>query len=136
MGLGNFTPSDPDDLGLEERVRHKIREHGFEVKKIREEGQSGNSWELDAVAYRKDGSPVAYFEVKDIGVDSSKATYRNQMQRAITQVADFRSEEVPGAVVVPHKRDFGNKDWGALLETLDCTFLEEAELDQFLANLE
>ncbi|WP_418284855.1 hypothetical protein [Halorubrum sp. DTA46] len=137
MGLGDFTSDDNTDIkGLEQRVRGKIEEHGYSAKKVREEGISGNTWELDAVAYSSDGSPVAYFEVKDASEDIAKQTYRNHMTRAVAELIDFREEGIPGAVVVPQKREFGNKDWDALFESINCTLIEERELPEFLSRLD
>jgi len=137
MGLGDITPEDTDSSkGLEQRIRDKIQEQGYDVKKTRVEGISGNTWELDAIAFSTDGQPVAYFEVKDPSEDIPKQTYRNHMTRAVAQVIDFRNEDVPGAVVVPQKREFGNKNWDALFESINCKLIEEKELPQFLSTLE
>jgi len=136
MGLGNFTSDDVDgSKGLEQRVRDEIQQHGFDTKKIEQQGISGNTWELDAVAYSDDGSPVAYFEVKDTSEDAAKQTYRNHMIRAVAELTDFRNEKVPGAVVVPKKREFGNKDWDALFDSIGCKLIEEKELSEFLSKL-
>lgn len=137
MGLGDFTSDDNTDIkGLEQRVRDEIEEHGYSVKKVHEEGISGNTWELDAVAYSSDGSPVAYFEVKDASENIAKQTYRNHMTRAVAELIDFREEGIPGAVVVPQKREFGNKDWDALFESINCALIEERELPEFLSRLD
>lgn len=137
MGLGDFTSDDNTYAKrLEQRVRDKIEEHGYSVKKVREEGISGNTWELDAVAYSSDGSPVAYFEVKDASEDIAKQTYRNHMTRAVAELIDFREEDIPGAVVVPQKREFGNKDWDALFESINCTLIDERQLSEFLSRLD
>ena len=126
MGFEEFTSDDTDSSkGLEQRVRDEIREHGYKTRKIREEGISGNTWELDAVAYSNNGSPVAYFEVKDASEDIAKQTYRNHMVRAVAELTDFRNVEFPGYVVVPQKREFGNKDWDALFESINCALIEE-----------
>jgi hypothetical protein len=137
MGLDDFAPDDGDaPRGLEQRVRDEIQQYGYEAKKVREEGISGNTWELDAVAYSSDGSPVAYFEVKDASEDIAKQTYRNHMVRAVAELTDFRNEEIPGAVIVPKKREFGNKDWDALFESINCELIEEKELSEFLSHLD
>lgn len=137
MALDDFRSADnTDSKGLEQRVRDKIEEHGYSVKKVSEEGISGNTWELDAVAYSSDGFPVAYFEVKDASEDIAKQTYRNHMTRAVAELIDFREEDIPGAVVVPQKREFGNKDWDALFESINCTLIEERELPEFLSRLD
>jgi len=137
MGLGDFTSDDNTYAkGLEQRVRDKIEGHGYSVKKVREEGISGNTWELDAVAYSSDGSPLAYFEVKDASEDIAKQTYRNHMTRAVAELIDFREEDIPGAVVVPQKREFGNKDWDALFESINCTLIDERQLSEFLSRLD
>jgi hypothetical protein len=137
MGIDNFISDDNTDVReLEQRVRDKIEEHGYSGKKVREEGISGNTWKLDAVAYSSDDSPVAYFEVKDASEDIAKQTYRNHMTRAVAELVDFRDEDIPGAVVVPQKREFGNKDWDALFESINCTLIEEKELPEFLSKLD
>jgi hypothetical protein len=137
MGLDDFKTDDNTlAKGLEQRVREKIEEYGYSAKKVREKGISGNTWELDAVAYSSDGSPVAYFEVKDASEDIAKQTYRNHMTRAVAELIDFREEDISGAVVVPKKREFGNKDWDALFESINCTLIEERELPEFLSRLE
>ena len=137
MALDDFTSDGMDSSkGLERRVRDEIREHGYDVKKTREDGISGNTWELDAVAYSTDGQPVAYFEVKDASVDTAKSTYRNHMTRAAAELVDFRNEDVPGAVIVPQKREFGNKDWESLFESINYTLIEESELSEFLSTLD
>lgn len=136
MGLGDFTSDDTISKGLEQRVRDEIRRSGYDTKKVQNEGISGNTWELDAVAYSSEGSPVAYFEVKDASEGIAKQTYRNHMTRAVAELTDFRNEDVPGAVVVPKKREFGNKDWEALFESINCTLLEEDDLPEFLSNLD
>lgn len=137
MGLDEFKPgNNTNKKGLEQRVRDKIEEYGYMGKKVSEEGISGNTWELDAVAYSSDGSPAAYFEVKDASEDIAKSTYRNHMTRAVAELIDFREQDIPGAVVVPQKREFGNKDWDALFESINCTLIEEKELPEFLSRLD
>lgn len=136
MGLGDFTSDDvSSSKGLEQRVRDEIEQHEFDVRKIEHEGISGNTWELDAVAYSDDSSPIAYFEIKDTSEDAAKQTYRNHMIRAVAELTDFRNEEIPGAVVVPKKRKFGNKDWDALFESIGCELIEESEVSKFITKL-
>jgi hypothetical protein len=137
MGIDEFLPEDGDvSKDLEQNVRDELESHGYRTKKKEAIGISGNRWELDAIAYSENGSPVAYFEVKDTSEDAAKQTYRNHMIRAVAELTDFREEDVPGAVVVPKKRDFGNKDWDALFESIGCVLIEETELSDFISSLD
>jgi hypothetical protein len=136
MGFENFDSEDADvEIGLEQKVRRELEENGYDARKDQVQGISGNTWELDAIALSEDGSPVAYFEIKDTSEDAAKQTYRNHMIRAAAELMDFRDEDIPGAVVVPKKRDFGNKDWDALFNSIGCELIEEKDLSEFINGI-
>jgi len=136
MGLDDFkTGSNLTED--EKRIHNKIEKHGYEPAKVEKEGISGNEWEVDAWVQADDGSPVAYFEIKTSSEeDNEKSTYRTKMKRAVAQLTDFRDRDIPGCVVVPQKRDFGNRDRDALFASINCTFIEEKELPEFLSALD
>jgi hypothetical protein len=136
MGLDNFKePKNPSEY--EQKIHDKIRQHGYNPRKIDKEGMSGNKWEVDAWVQADDGSPVAYFEIKNTSSEgTAKSSYTTQMKRAVAQVIDFRGRDIPGCVLVPQKRDFGNRNWDALFESINCSFIEENELPEFLSELD
>lgn len=119
-------------MRFERKIRRRVRdESGFTCEKRKVIGQSGNIWEVDGVIFKGD-SPVSYLEVKYIGERSS---YPTQYRLALAQLTDFRYSSVPGAVIVPEKRNPGNKNWEDYLATIGCVLIGENQLGDFLDSL-
>lgn len=118
---------------FERKIRNRIRdESGFTCEKRDVIGESGNIWEVDAVIFNND-SAISYIEVKYVGKNSS---YDTQYRLALAQLADFRYSNVPGAVVVPHKKSPGKKDWEDYLATIGCVLIDETSLGNYLDALQ
>jgi hypothetical protein len=136
MALDDFStsPSPGDRLATE--VRHRIiDETGYECRQPVAEGYSGNEWELSGVVLGDGNEPKGYFVVPKLASNPSQGTYESELRKAFVIAAEFRNEEVPGAVVVPSKRDETETDWETLFESVDCKLVAEADLDEFVDEL-
>lgn len=118
---------------LEDKTRFKLSEEtGFDCIKGDEVGKSGNVWEIDCILIGAGSARQGYVEVKDTWSDANQSTYINHMRRAYARMGDFRHKDIPKAVVVGDRRQFGHKDWAALFYSIDCSLLAFDELDKFV----
>ena len=121
---------------FEQKVRTRIEESGYECRKDRLTGKSGNSWELDGVVRDSADKVIGILEVKDHDPSTTKDAYRDLMKRAAAELADFRDMDVPVALVISNKRDFGNRDWDRYFESIGAILIEEEDLSRFLERIE
>jgi hypothetical protein len=121
---------------FEQNIRARIEESEYECRQERLTGESGNLWELDGVIRDSGGKVIGLLEVKDHDPSTTKDAYRDHMKRAAAELADFRDMEVPVALVISNKRDFGNRDWDRYFESIGAMLLEESDLPRFLERLE
>lgn len=124
--------SEYDDF--EQHVRDTLaRQTGYRAEKQYEVGQSGNRWNVDCVLLDETDLRKGYIEVKETSRDSNQSTYITHMRRAYAEMGDFRHTEVPKAVVVADKWDFGRIDWDAMFESIDCFLVDIEDLSPLLA---
>ena len=117
---------------FEQHVRDRLTElTGYECVKQAEVGQSGNKWTVDCVLLDNYGLRKGYVEVKETSQSSNQSTYINHMRRAYAEMGDFRNMDIPKAVIVAEKRDFGRIDWDAMLGSIDCVVTDVNELNRF-----
>ncbi|WP_132060285.1 hypothetical protein [Halorussus amylolyticus] len=117
---------------FEEHVRTTLSERtGYTVEKRSEVGKSGNTWQVDCVLSNSYGVRKGYVEVKETNRSSNQSTYINHMRRAYAEMGDFRNVDVPKAVVVAEKWDFGGIDWDAMFDSIDCLLLDIEDLSRF-----
>lgn len=118
---------------FERKIRSLVRdESGFTCEKRDVFGGSGNIWEVDGVIFAGE-SPVSYLEIKYVG---GKSSYTTQLKLAFAQLADFSYANIPGAVVVPDKRNTGEKDWESYLATIGCVLIDERTFGDFIDSLQ
>lgn len=121
---------------FEQYIRDTLSEKtGYVVEKRSEVGKSGNTWQVDAVLMDTYGVRKGYVEVKETSRSSNQSTYINHMRRAYAEMGDFRNVDVPKAVVVAEKWDFGGIDWDAMFDSIDCALLELGTIDEFVDTL-
>ena len=58
------------------------------------------------------------------------------MRRAYAEMGDFGDMDVPKAVVVAEKWDFGRMDWEAMMDSIDCMLVDVDEIDRFVTKLD
>ena len=133
---GNMSSETPYSENFEEKIRTRIEESGHECKKKRLTGKSGNSWELDGVVRDSDENIIGILEVKSHDPSTTKDAYRDHMKRAAAELADFRDMDVPVALVISDKRDFGNRDWDRYFESIGAMLIDEDGLSRFLERIE
>jgi hypothetical protein len=121
---------------LEEKTRKRLSEAtGHRCIKGNEVGISGNVWEIDCILIGPGEVRLAYAEIKDTWNDANQSTYINHMRRAYARMGDFRHKNIPKAVIVGDRREFGHKDWIALFESIDCSLLAYEELNRFIERI-
>lgn len=136
MALDDFATSPSPGEELSTEVRHRIiSETGYECRQPVAEGYSGNQWELSGVVLDDDKTPKGYFIVPSLAASPSPATYESELEHAFVIAAEFRKEQVPGAVIVPNKQPDSETDWEQLFESIECELIEESELDEFIDAL-
>jgi hypothetical protein len=136
MALDDFATSPTPGEQLTTEVRHRIiSETGLECRQPVAEGYSGNEWQLSGVVLDDEKTPQGYFVVPKLSASPAQATYESELQRAFVIAAEFRKEQVPGAVIVPNRRSEGDTDWEQLFDSVDCMLLEESELHEFIDEL-
>ncbi len=117
---------------FEQHVQNILaRETSYICKKQPEVGQSGNKWTADCVLLDENGLRKGYVEVKETSRSSNQSTYINHMRRAYAEMGDFRNMDIPKAVVVAAKRDFGRIDWDAMLGSIDCRLVDVDNIGRF-----
>ena len=121
---------------FEQRVRDTLAEAtNYTCEKQFEVGKSGNRWKVDCVLLDEKGLRKGYVEVKETSRSSNKSTYINHMRRAYAEMGDFRDMDVPKAVIVAEKWDFGRIDWDAMLDSIECMLVDFDEIGRFVAEL-
>lgn len=124
------------DKKFEDYVRETLAERtGYTVEKRSEVGKSGNTWQVDCVLLNQYSVRKGYIEVKDTSRSSNQSTYINHMRRAYAEMGDFRKVDIPKAVVVAEKWNFGGIDWDAMLDSIDCLLLDIDDIDCFISEL-
>jgi len=118
-------------LGLEyERAvrRHIDSKSGLKAKEKTAVGWSGEEYNVDAVIY--DGSdPVAYVEVKYHSAGADRRSFENSIKRAIAQLADLRYSKLPGAVIVPRRKNSPQQSHEARLGAIGCCRVESGYIN-------
>lgn len=122
---------------FEQRVRDTLENMtGYKCEKQFEVGQSGNKWKVDCVLLDESDLRKGYVEVKETSTESNQSTYINHMRRAYAEMGDFRNMDIPKAVVVAEKWNFGRIDWDAMLGSIGCMIVEVDNIQQYVAELE
>jgi hypothetical protein len=121
---------------FEQHVRNTLAETtDYTCEKRFEVGKSGNRWKVDCVLLDEHDLRKGYVEVKETSRASNQSTYINHMRRAYAEMGDFRDVNVPKAVVIAEKWDFGRMDWDAMMDSIDCMLVDIDEIDRFVAEL-
>ena len=121
---------------FEQHVRDLLQNAtGLTAKKQYEIGQSGNKWHVDCVLLDDYDLRKGYVEVKETSRSSNKSTYINHMRRAYAEMGDFRQMDIPKAVVVAEKWDFGRIDWDAMLGSIGCMVVDITEIDRLIDEI-
>lgn len=129
--------NNPDRVDFEQQVRDVLKDAtGYNCVKQFEVGQSGNRWKVDCVLLDEHDLRKGYVEVKETTRESNKSTYINHMRRAYAEMGDFRHVDIPKAVVVATKRDFGRIDWDMMLGSIDCMIVELGNIRRFIAEFD
>jgi hypothetical protein len=122
---------------FEQHARETLaKDTGYTCTKQFEVGKSGNRWKVDCVLLDENGLRKGYVEVKETSRSSNQSTYINHMRRAYAEMGDFRDMDVPKAVVVAEKWDFGRMDWEAMMDSIDCMLVDIDEIDRFVTKLD
>lgn len=124
------------DQNFEDQVRSTLAERtGYTVEKRSEVGKSGNTWQVDCVLLNQYGVRKGYVEVKETSRSSNQSTYINHMRRAYAEMGDFRKMDIPKAVVVAEKWDFGGIDWEAMFDSIGCLLLDAEDIGYFVSEV-
>lgn len=119
---------------FEQFVRKNLSETTkYECVKQFEVGRSGNKWKVDCVLLNSHSLRKGYIEVKNTSRSSNRSTYINHMRRAYAEMGDFSHMEIPKAVVLAEKWNFGRIDWDAMFDSIGCMLLDIDDLDQFIS---
>ena len=127
----------PDYEDFEQYVRMTLADvTDYTCEKQFEVGQSGNRWEVNCVLLDDHNLRKGYVEVKETSQSSNQSTYINHMRRAYAEMGDFRHMDIPKAVLVAEKRDFGRIDWDAMLGSIGCSLVDLDTIDLFVDRLD
>lgn len=111
-------------LNYEQAIRDYINSNsGLTARKRKVIGWSGEEYEVDAVIYSS-GEPVAYTEMKYHSPGADKRSFENSIKRAIAQLCDFRYSKLPGALIVPRKKNTPQQSPDSRLGAIGCLFVE------------